>query len=72
MNYHDHNTKYLLLRPLESKRDIEVASKELVFFFTFEGKISDFQRIIGRFPYKAFLEIKQILACPHQISHSIK
>ncbi|XP_060845447.1 KRAB-A domain-containing protein 2-like [Rhopalosiphum padi] len=35
MNYQDHNTKFLLLHPLESKRAIEVANKLLTIFLTF-------------------------------------
>ncbi|XP_060848321.1 KRAB-A domain-containing protein 2-like [Rhopalosiphum padi] len=35
MNYQDHNTKFLLLHPLESKRAIEVANKLLTIFLKF-------------------------------------
>jgi len=35
MNYQDHNTKFVILHPLESKRAIEVANKLLTIFLTF-------------------------------------
>jgi hypothetical protein len=35
MNYQDHSTKFLLLRPLESKKALEVVSKLLDIFLTF-------------------------------------
>jgi len=35
MNYQDHNTKFVLLHPLESKLAIEVANKLLTIFLTF-------------------------------------